>query len=64
MATTMKMKIDAEEFRVSPAEGVALGERLTRVKAFCTSQHQYKKLLEHRMESLTEVQRLHYASGR
>ena len=64
MATTMKMKIDAEEFRVSPTEGVALGERPTRVKAFCKSKHQYKKLLEHHVESLTELQRLHYASGR
>ncbi len=27
MAATMKMKIDAEQFRVLPAESVALGER-------------------------------------
>ena len=64
MATTMKIKIDAEQFRVSPAEGVALGERKTRVKAFYKSKHEYKKLLEHHVESLAELQRLHYASGR
>ncbi len=64
MAATMKMKIDAEQFRVSPTAGVALGERRTRVKALCKSKHDYKKLLEHHVESLTKLQRLHYASGR
>jgi hypothetical protein len=43
----MKMKIDAEQFRVSPMQDVALGDRPTRVKSFCKSKHQYKKMLEH-----------------
>ena len=60
----MKMKIDAEQFRVSPTEGVALGERPTSVKPFCKSKHQYKKLLEQHVASLAEQQQLHYASGR
>lgn len=60
----MKMKIDAEQFRVSPTEGVALGERATSVKPFCKSKHQYKKLLEQHVASLAEQQQLHYASGR
>jgi PPK2 family polyphosphate:nucleotide phosphotransferase len=60
----MKMKIDAEQFRVSPMQDVALGDRPTRVKSFCKSKHQYKKMLEHHVEYLTELQRLHYASGR
>ena len=34
------------------------------MKAFCKSKHEYKKLLEQHVESLAELQRLHYASGR
>lgn len=64
MTTTMKIKIDTEEFRVLPAEGVVLGERPTHVKAFCKSKHEYKKLLQQHVASLAELQRLHYASGR
>ncbi len=60
----MKTKIDIEAFRVSPVDGVTLGERPTRVKPFCKSKKQYKKLLEEHVEVLTDLQRLHYASER
>ena len=45
MATTMKIEIDTQEFRVLPPEGVVLSKRPTHVKSFCESKHQYKKFL-------------------
>jgi PPK2 family polyphosphate:nucleotide phosphotransferase len=62
--TMMKIKIDAEPFRVAPGQGVALADRPTEVAPFFKSRHEYKKLLKHHVESLVELQRLHYASGR
>ncbi len=60
----MNMKINAEEFRVSPGKGVVLAERPTRVEPYCQSKKQYKKLLEKHVGSLADLQRLHYASAR
>jgi len=64
MAIMMMTKIDTEAFRVSPVDGVTLGDRPTRVKSFCKSKKHYKKLLEEHVEVLTELQQLHYASER
>lgn len=64
MAIIMKTKIDIEAFRVSPADGVTLGDRPTRVKSFGKSKKHYKKLLEEHVEVLAELQQLHYASQR
>ncbi len=60
----MKIKIEAKQFRVKPGEGVTLDEWPTRVQSICKSKKQYRKLLEQHVESLAELQRLHYASAR
>jgi PPK2 family polyphosphate:nucleotide phosphotransferase len=60
----MKIKIEAKQFRVKPGEGVTLDDWSTRVQPICKSKKQYKKLLEEHVESLAELQRLHYASAR
>jgi PPK2 family polyphosphate:nucleotide phosphotransferase len=64
MAKTMKTKIQAQQFRVKPGEGVALDDWPTRVPSVCKSKKQYKKLLDQHVEALTQRQRLHYASAR
>jgi PPK2 family polyphosphate:nucleotide phosphotransferase len=58
------MKIDASEFRVKEGEKADLTTRPTAVKPICKSKKHYKKLLKEHVESLTALQRLHYASGR
>jgi PPK2 family polyphosphate:nucleotide phosphotransferase len=60
----MKMKINAEDFRVRPREVVKLKDRPTIVKPFCKSKKRYKELLEEHVEQLASLQRLHYASAR
>ena len=60
----MKIKIEANRFRVKPGEGVTLEDWPTSVQSICKSKKQYKKLLEQHVESLAELQRLHYASAR
>ena len=64
MAKTMKTRIDARAFRAKPGEGITLDDWPTKVKHICKSKKQYKKLLEDHVESLAELQRLHYASAR
>ncbi|MEO8959878.1 MAG: ADP-polyphosphate phosphotransferase [Rudaea sp.] len=60
----MTIKINAKQFQVLPGKGVTLGDRPTSVKPICKSKKRYKKLLQEHVESLTALQRLHYASGR
>ena len=47
-----------------PREKVELNECPTIVKPYCKSKKQYQKLLEEHIETLSSLQRLHYASGR
>jgi PPK2 family polyphosphate:nucleotide phosphotransferase len=58
------MKIDSKDFRVRPGSTVTLSEWPTSVKPVCTSKKQYRKLLEAHVDTLSQLQRLHYASGR
>jgi PPK2 family polyphosphate:nucleotide phosphotransferase len=58
------MKINSKDFRVRPGEKVILKERPTIVQPFYKSKKHYKKLLEEHVESLSSLQRLHYASSR
>jgi PPK2 family polyphosphate:nucleotide phosphotransferase len=60
----MKMKINAEDFRVRPGEKVKLGEWPTTVKPICKSKKRYQKLLKEHVEQLSALQQLHYASNR
>ncbi|MGA8277494.1 MAG: ADP-polyphosphate phosphotransferase [Rhodanobacteraceae bacterium] len=60
----MKIKIEAKQFQVKPGEGVTLEDWPTSVQSICKSKKHYKKLLEEHVESLAELQRLHYASAR
>jgi len=60
----MKMKIDAEDFRVRPAEKVKLKDRPTVVKPFCESKKEYRQLLNEHVAQLSALQQLHYASNR
>lgn len=60
----MTIRINAKTFQVVPGNGVTLSDRPTSVKPICKSKKQYKKLLQEHVESLTALQRLHYASGR
>ena len=60
----MKTSIDTEKFRVQPGEKVKLDDWPTTVKPFYKSKKQYHKLLEEKVEELSALQRLHYASNR
>ena len=58
------MKINSKDFRVRPGEKVKLSAWPTAVKPFYKSKKQYQELLEEHVESLSDLQRLHYASNR
>ncbi len=58
------MKIRSEAFRVPPGKPVDLTEWPTHVKPFWKSKKAYHKLLECRVQALSDLQRLHYASNR
>jgi PPK2 family polyphosphate:nucleotide phosphotransferase len=60
----MKMKINSKDFRVRPGAKVNLKKWPTKMKPFCKSKKQYKKLLEAHVEELSALQQLHYASNR
>ena len=47
-----------------PGAKVNLKKWPTKVKPFCKSKKQYKKLLEAHVEELSALQQLHYASNR
>jgi PPK2 family polyphosphate:nucleotide phosphotransferase len=57
------MKINSSNFRVPPGKRVKLSEWPTKVKPFCSSKKQYRKLLEDHVEKLSSLQQLHYASN-
>jgi PPK2 family polyphosphate:nucleotide phosphotransferase len=56
--------MNSKEFRVRPGERVRLKQRPTIVKPICKSKKRYRRLLEDHVAKLSELQRLHYASGR
>ena len=58
------MKIDSTDFRVPAGTTVCLNEWPTKVKSICKSKKDYHHLLEHQVEELSDLQRLHYASDR
>ena len=58
------MNIHSKDFRVGPEEKVALGKWPTRIKPVYTSKEEYHKLLGEHVDTLSRLQRLHYASGR
>jgi hypothetical protein len=58
------MKIKSKDFRERPGAKVKLKEWPMKVKPFCKSKKQYKKLLEAHVEELSALQQLHYASNR
>jgi len=58
------MKIDINPFRVTAGEKIDLDRWPTHVKPVYKSKKQYHKLLESQVESLSDLQRLHYASNR
>lgn len=60
----MKIKIDPSAFRVTPGEKVDLAKRPTQVKPVYDSKKAYKKMLEARVDELSDLQRMHYASNR
>ena len=60
----MTSKINTADFRVSPADAVKLSEWPSRVKPLCKNKKHYKKMLKHHVDSLADLQRLHYASAR
>jgi len=60
----MKMKIKSKDFLVPEGEEVRLEKWPTLVEPAYKSKKKYKKHLEERVEELSELQRLHYASNR
>ena len=64
MPNRIKMKINSKDYRVRPGAKVNLKKWPTKVKPFCKSKKQYKKLLEAHVEELSSLQQLHYASNR
>ncbi len=58
------MTINSKDFRVPPGKKVELKQWPTAVEHFFKSKEEYQELLEKHVESLSSLQRLHYASGR
>lgn len=58
------MKIKSDDFRVPAGKPVDLTEWPTHVKPVWKSKKAYHKLLESRVQALSDLQRLHYASNR
>ena len=58
------MKIKSNDFRVWPGQEVKLKEWPTTVKPLCKSKTAYQKHLAKRVDELSALQRLHYASNR
>ena len=53
-----------KRFPCTAGEKVKLNEWPTKVKPFCSSKKQYRKLFEDHVEKLSSLQQLHYASNR
>src|SRR5664279_3942994 len=58
------MKIKSKDFRVRSGEKVFLDNWPTNIKPICKSKKHYKNLLEKHVDSLSSLQRIHYASGK
>ena len=58
------MKIDTKDFCVPPGQIVHLAKWPTRVKPLYKSKKKYHAALEEKVEELSSLQRLHYASNR
>ncbi|MCP8688444.1 hypothetical protein [Marinobacterium sedimentorum] len=58
------IKINSQDFQVSPGEEFKLSERRTKAKPFFKSKKHYHKRLDESVEELSELQRMHYASNR
>jgi polyphosphate kinase 2 (PPK2 family) len=57
------MKIRSKDFRVAEGEAVNLNQRPTEIKPVYKSKKHYKERIEDHVEQLSDLQRLHYASG-
>jgi len=58
------MKINSKAFRVKPGEKVNLEKHATSVKPYYKSKKAYHKHLAEQVDTLSSLQRLHYASNR
>jgi PPK2 family polyphosphate:nucleotide phosphotransferase len=58
------MKINSDDFRVSPQKQLKLRDCPTLVTPYFSSQEEYKKLLASHVTKLSSLQQLHYASNR
>ena len=58
------MKLDSDEFLVTPGKTVDLGKWPTDVKPLYKSKKKYRHLLAKHVEQSSFLQRLHYASSR
>jgi hypothetical protein len=57
------MEIETEVFRVKPCATIDLAKVPTSVEPVYTSKKRYKKLLKRRVQKVSSMQRLHYASN-
>jgi PPK2 family polyphosphate:nucleotide phosphotransferase len=60
----MKTPINSKDFRVRSGEDINLDKWPTVVSPYYKTKKQYQKLLQERVEELSSLQRLHYASNR
>lgn len=60
----MREEIDVRDYVVTAGKYINLSDWPTRVEPICPSKKDYKKLLEHQVEELSKLQRIHYASDR
>jgi PPK2 family polyphosphate:nucleotide phosphotransferase len=60
----IRMKIDANAFRVHAGDKVDLGLWATKVESLCKSKKSYRKHLQDHVEQLSDLQRMLYASNR
>lgn len=58
------MKIDSDDFRVRDDKKINLKKWPTRIKPYYESKKQFKKLLRERIEEMSDLQNLLYASNR
>ncbi len=58
------MKLESSKFRVSPGSSWLLGKTPTAAKPFYKSKAHYRKLLDHQIEEMSELQSLLYAHDR
>jgi PPK2 family polyphosphate:nucleotide phosphotransferase len=58
------MKIKSDQFRVRPGQQVNLATHLTRVDPFYSDKDEYAKLLGKKIDELSRIQHMHYASDR